>query len=82
MRREFGYPPLTPAVKRRILGLNAAELYGVKVHARRCEIEADQIAGLREELRGAGAERTQLAYGPRTRRQLEMLLAHAGERTG
>ncbi len=29
MQEEFGYPPLTDAVKERILGTNAAELYGV-----------------------------------------------------
>jgi hypothetical protein len=30
MRRKYGYPELTPNVKRKILGLNAAKLYGVK----------------------------------------------------
>jgi predicted TIM-barrel fold metal-dependent hydrolase len=29
MQAEFGYPPLTGAVKDRILGANAAELYGI-----------------------------------------------------
>jgi predicted TIM-barrel fold metal-dependent hydrolase len=28
MQDEFGYPPLTPAVKAKILGPNAAALYG------------------------------------------------------
>lgn len=82
MQEEFGYPPLTHAAKRRILGLNAARLYGVDIHAKRCEIEADRIAGLRRELRAAGSPRVQLAYGPRTRRQFEALLAHAGGSDG
>jgi hypothetical protein len=30
MRKRYGYPELTPAAKRKILGLNAAKLYGVK----------------------------------------------------
>ena len=30
MQAEFGYPPLTDAVKTRILGANAAALYGIE----------------------------------------------------
>jgi hypothetical protein len=30
MRKKFGYPELTQAAKRKILGLNAAKLYDVK----------------------------------------------------
>jgi uncharacterized protein len=29
MRKKYGYPELTPEAKRRILGLNAAKLYGI-----------------------------------------------------
>ena len=35
MRVEFGYPELTPAVKEKILGLNAARLYGIDADAAR-----------------------------------------------
>jgi predicted TIM-barrel fold metal-dependent hydrolase len=31
LRKRYGYPELTPAVKRKILGLNSAKLYGIKV---------------------------------------------------
>jgi hypothetical protein len=31
MRRQYGYPELTPEIKRKILGLNSARLYGIKV---------------------------------------------------
>jgi hypothetical protein len=31
MRKRYGYPELTPAVKRKILGLNSARLYGIEV---------------------------------------------------
>ncbi len=31
MRRRYGYPELTPEVKRKILGLNSARLYGLNV---------------------------------------------------
>jgi hypothetical protein len=30
MRRLYGYPELTPEIKRKILGLNSAKLYGIK----------------------------------------------------
>jgi len=30
MRKRYGYPELTPEVKRKILGLNSAKLYGIK----------------------------------------------------
>jgi hypothetical protein len=30
LRKKYGYPELTPEAKRKILGLNAANLYGVK----------------------------------------------------
>src|SRR2546425_10447971 len=44
MRERYGFPPLTRKAKRRILGLNAARLYGVDPRARRCAIAADRIA--------------------------------------
>jgi len=31
MRRRYGYPELTPEIKRKILGLNSAKLYGIPV---------------------------------------------------
>jgi hypothetical protein len=31
MRKQYGYPELTPTIKRKILGLNSAKLYGIKV---------------------------------------------------
>ena len=30
MRKRYGYPELTPEVKRKILGLNSAKLYGIR----------------------------------------------------
>jgi predicted TIM-barrel fold metal-dependent hydrolase len=31
LRRRYGYPELTPQIKRKILGLNSAKLYGLKI---------------------------------------------------
>jgi predicted TIM-barrel fold metal-dependent hydrolase len=75
MQEEFGYPPLTVRTKRRILGLNAARLYGVRVRETRCAIAADRLNALRADVGGADAPRTHLVYGPRTRREFLRLLA-------
>jgi predicted TIM-barrel fold metal-dependent hydrolase len=75
MQEEFGYPPLTERDKRRILGLNAARLYKVRVGQKRCEIANDQLSELSEELGGPESSRTHVVYGPRTRREFLRLLA-------
>lgn len=77
MRRKFGYPALTRRVKARILGLNAAKLYGVDPKAVRCAIAGDAIAALRRAQGGLRAGRSHLVYGPRTREAYHALLAHA-----
>jgi len=79
MQEQFGYPPLTTRVKRRILGLNAARLYGIDPRARRCTV--DGIDRLRAEQGGFRAGRSFRVYGPRTRREFLALLAH-GARPG
>jgi len=66
--REF-QDRLTRRAKRRILGLNAARLYGVDPRARRCAIAADRIALERAAHGGFRAGRSLRAYGPRTRRE-------------
>jgi hypothetical protein len=71
---QFGYPPLTERAKRRILGLNAARLYGVKPRARRCTVPADRLAQLQEAKGGARLARSLRWYGPQTRRDLLALL--------
>ena len=40
-------PALTPAVKERVLGLNAAELFNLDPHATRCALASDPIADAR-----------------------------------
>jgi hypothetical protein len=78
MQEKYGYPPLTEKAKARILGKNAAKLYGVKIKEKRCEIQADEIPKLQAELGGIRKSRTHLVYGPRTREAYEQLLAHSG----
>ena len=60
-QERFGYPALTPEVKRKVLGLNAARLYGVDPVARpRCEGTLADLERLRDELPPMSA------HGPRT----------------
>jgi len=67
LQGTYGYPALTDAIKAKILGLNAAELYGIDVAATRCAIEEDDITARKQELdRPAPSFYT---YGPQTRRE-------------
>jgi hypothetical protein len=49
-QERFGYPALTPEVKRKILGANAAALYGVEPNRTRCEFTRDELADARRAL--------------------------------
>jgi len=77
LREEHGYPELTDAVRAKILGLNAAALYGIDPDAVLCQIRDDQLSARRRELadRPAPAHR---AYGPRTRREFFSFLRARG----
>ena len=50
IRDEEGYPDLTPQAKAKILGLNAARVFGVDPMATRCGIEAGAIAAYKRDL--------------------------------
>ena len=50
IRMREGYPDLTPEIKRKILGLNAAKVYGVSAEAVRCQVQASKMAQLRQDL--------------------------------
>ncbi len=73
---QFGYPPLTDRDKARILGRNAARLYGVDIEEKRCEIEGDALSAARA---GAKPSLSQRVFGPVGPEQYERLLAHSGE---
>jgi predicted TIM-barrel fold metal-dependent hydrolase len=44
LQEKHGYPALTPALKAKVLGLNAARVYGVDPTAARCAIREDDLA--------------------------------------
>jgi predicted TIM-barrel fold metal-dependent hydrolase len=56
MRDEFGYPALGPSTpegrlnQERILGLNAAKIYGVDVERQRCLVESCPLTHLKREM--------------------------------
>jgi predicted TIM-barrel fold metal-dependent hydrolase len=47
MQVEFGYPELTPDLKAKILGLNAAAVYGIDVDRARLNMGVDDMAWAR-----------------------------------
>jgi predicted TIM-barrel fold metal-dependent hydrolase len=67
-RDQYGYPQLTPEVKAKIFGLNAARVYGLDPKALRPKLDRDAVAKRRQ----AYVERRDpsfATYGPRTRRE-------------
>jgi predicted TIM-barrel fold metal-dependent hydrolase len=74
LQESEGYAPLTDKVKKRILGLNAAKLYGVKPKEERCSVPADRLAQLQAAQGGPREGRDLFALGPQTRRGFMQLL--------
>jgi len=79
MQAEFGYPAITPEIRAKIFGLNAAAVYGVDPALTRYVIEADEVARLRSAFLNEPdllpAVDPRLYEGPRTRQQYLALLA-------
>jgi predicted TIM-barrel fold metal-dependent hydrolase len=73
LQEAFGYPALTPEIKRKILGQNAAALYGVEQVPDRCTFTRDELAALR-----VSRPTPWKTYGPSTDAQLAALLADHG----
>jgi predicted TIM-barrel fold metal-dependent hydrolase len=73
LQDRHGYPALTPEVKRKILGQNAIDLYGIEQVPDRCTFTRDELAALRVE--STAAWRT---FGPTTDRELAAVLRDHG----
>ena len=73
MQDQYGYPALTPAVRSKIFGLNAASVYGVDPAATRYVIRDDDVERLRiayrEDPRSVPMPNRYEYVGPRTRRE-------------
>jgi uncharacterized protein len=77
LQAAHGYPRITPALRRKVFGLNAAKPYGLDVETVRRYTAADAVA----KEKAAYAERPNPAfatYGPKTRRQFVNLLRLSG----
>jgi predicted TIM-barrel fold metal-dependent hydrolase len=77
LRAKHGYPEITPALRAKVFGLNAARVYAISAAEVRKYTGRDRIA--RERL--AYREQPEphfLTYGPRTRREFLNLLAWNG----
>jgi predicted TIM-barrel fold metal-dependent hydrolase len=69
-RAQHGYPELTLEIKRKILGLNAARIYGIDPAAVRCGILASELASAKRQLdHDLGARRWALGKPMLTRRR-------------
>jgi hypothetical protein len=67
---KFGYKKLTPEIKAKIFGLNAARLYKIDVNAKRKAIQGDKIAEMKQEYdRAPRPSNTQFGWVWRSRGQ-------------
>jgi uncharacterized protein len=77
MQAEFGYPAITPEVRAKIFGLNAAAVYGIDPALTRYAISDDDVSRLRaaylQDPSSAPGVDPRMYEGPRTRREY---LAH------
>lgn len=72
LQELHGYPALTPEIKAKVLGLNAARIYGIDPDATRCTLDASKLGKLKLALDSElGGRRWafQQSNGPRTRRE-------------
>jgi hypothetical protein len=73
---QYGYPALTPEIKKKIFGLNAARIFRVDPVAKRCAVNNDTFAKAKAELDGEFGGRRWAAeepLGPKDKRSyLEM----------
>ncbi len=81
LQDRYGYPALTPALKARLFGLNAAELFGLDVHALRCGLATDPVATARPHAAALEADAALPSpwtpRGPLTRREVLTWLARS-----
>lgn len=75
---KFGYAPMTPAVRAKVFGLNAAKVYGIDLPEIVERAAADVIGRSRAEYRAAPDPHF-LTFGPKTRREfLQLRKLHEG----
>ncbi|WP_337876207.1 hypothetical protein, partial [Elioraea sp.] len=71
---RYGYPAVTPTVKRKVFGLNAAALHGIEPAPHRCRADVEAL----EEYRASLPPKS--SYGPGTEREAIAVMAMHGMR--
>ena len=79
LRAKYGYPEITPALRAKIFGLNAARVYGISADEVKKHTRADCITEERFAYRRR-PEPHYLTYGPKTRREFLNVLNWNGGR--
>jgi hypothetical protein len=81
MQDSYGYPALTAEAKAKILGLTAADLYGIDVEATRCAIREDDFARAKLAMQADPSLRrpSLRRAGPRNRREFLSYLRTRGD---
>ncbi|MGI9330967.1 MAG: amidohydrolase family protein [Gammaproteobacteria bacterium] len=76
-RERFGYPEITPQIRAKIFGLNAAKPYQIGEAEIRKQLGGDTVAQARANYQNA-PDPTFVTYGPQTRREFLDLLRFKG----
>jgi hypothetical protein len=74
---KYGYSKLTPEIKRKVLGLNAAVPYAVEPNIFEKEAKTDSISRMRTTYSGS-PDPSFMTYGPRTRSEFLRFLKFSG----
>ncbi|GAB4471054.1 MAG: hypothetical protein OHK0044_13980 [Burkholderiaceae bacterium] len=77
-RQRHGYPALTPAIKRKIFGLNAARVYGLEPDAMRGKLARDRVQKTKLDYLNS-PDPSFATLGPRTRREFIAFRQWRGE---
>jgi len=76
-QERFGYPELTPTIKRKIFGLNAASVHGLDPSTIKKKAQIDEWGMAKKEY-DANRDPTFATYGPKTRKDFFKLLKAKG----
>jgi hypothetical protein len=82
LQERYGYPALTPELKAKILGGNAARVFGVDPAEARCALDADGLSEARARLASYHADGAAVpwqARGPMDRREVLLWLRNLRE---
>jgi predicted TIM-barrel fold metal-dependent hydrolase len=77
LRERYGYPDLTPELRAKVFGLNAAKPYGIPAEQTRRQLASDRLSRVKQAY-GENPEPTFLSYGPKTRREFLDLIRQRG----